>query len=303
MKKAVFIITVLMFALLFSGCNKKRSNTGLDGTMVFPDDSEKVRSQFKVWLNEGVICKKVKDREPVDAATEFYTDDYIKIFCFTKMGCEKPPAAVFHRYSIFRKGLPERASIWEEVHMTELSVESAEFRTWSYKTVSPGKWRIDILAQDKESIIKTFVFNVNGPEKIQQGYEIDPNYKKGTIELVESAICENIENNVPVNPIGTFQLNEGEDFKKVWIWMNFAAQSIPVRVFLRWNRWIRSVDNNDGWSPELTSELSIKGKSFRTRGFKSCQAGKWRLDILASDGATILKTHEFSISKKKEDSI
>ncbi len=41
----------------------------------------------------------------------------------------------------------------------------------------------------------------------------------------------------------------------------------------------------------------LKGKSWRTKGYKTCNAGEWRVDIIGPDGKTILKSYQFEVVK------
>ncbi len=295
-----FLIILLFIGLIFVGCSKKSLNVDIEKTKELPNDSEYVKSEFGIWLNEGVVCKNVVNHKPEDPSLEYNTDNAVKVYCFTKIGCHKPCQLIYHRYSVLREGLSKEQGIWEEVHITELSVKSTNFRTWSYKTVFPNKWRVDVLAPDKKSIIKSYVFKVNGPEKVVGELAIDDSYDVSQIALIKSELCENVENNVPINSSQEFTLSEDENYKKVWIWMKFKCENSPTEIFLRWNRWVKSINGNDGWSPEIVTSLNIKSKIWRTRGYKTCGIGKWRLDILAGDGKTIMKSFEFIIQKNKK---
>ncbi len=293
-------VLFLISSVLFVNCGKKKS----EGTVLsfdLPDNSQQVREDIGIWLNEGVICKEVKQRKPGEHINEITTTGYVKVFFFTRMGCEKPKEnpVFYHRYAILREGLPESKPIWEDVHKIELNIKSTNYRTWSYKTVSPGIWRMDVVASDGESVIKAFVLNVKGPEKKKKEITYDKEYDISQISLDDSSLCEGIENNTPVNPSEVYLLEDGQTTKKVWIWLKLVCEKFPAAIYLRWNRWINSIDGDGGWIPEYISSLAVKGKKWRTRGVKSCAEGKYRLDIIAPDGETIINTYEFEV--KKED--
>lgn len=297
-----FLIIFLFMGLIFIGCGKKSLNVDVEKTKELPNDSEHVKLEFGIWLNEGVVCKNVVNHKPQEPSLEYNTDNAIKVYCFTKIGCHKPGQLIYHRYSVLRERLSKEQGIWEEVHITELSVKSTNFRTWSYKTVFPNKWRVDVLAPDKKSVIKSYVFKIKAQKAVEKPdiLDINDSYDISQIELIESELCENVENNVPINPSLEFILNEQENYKKVWIWMKFKCENFPTKVFLRWNRWVKCIEGNDGWSPEIITSLDVKGRTWRTRGYKSCGIGKWRLDILAGDGKTIMKFFEFIIQRKEK---
>ncbi|MBN1898795.1 MAG: DUF2914 domain-containing protein, partial [Spirochaetes bacterium] len=229
---------------------------------------------------------------------EFYTDDSTKVFLYTRIGCEKPGLPIFHRWSVLREGLPKKGGLWEEMHSSQLWINSTNYRTWTYKTVFPGHWCVDVLAPDNKTIIKSFFFKVKGPKSGEQ-IDFDIQYDITQISLLESELCEKVEDNQPVNPTEVFNVAEDEWGAKVWIYMKLGCKAPPAKIYLRWNRWIKTIDGNDGWSPDVITMLAIKGESWRTRGFKTCQPGLWRLDILAPDGETIMKVFEFEVKKEQ----
>ena len=82
-------VLFLISSVLFVNCGKKKS----EGTVLsfdLPDNSQQVREDIGIWLNEGVICKEVKQRKPGEHINEITTTGYVKVFFFTRMGCEKP---------------------------------------------------------------------------------------------------------------------------------------------------------------------------------------------------------------------
>lgn len=297
--KNLLVIFVLCIGLIFNcGKKDKASINEETGVQEFPNDSQQVKDEFGVWLHEGVLCKNVVNRKPQNLldSSDIKTDQYAKIYFYTRVGALKK-TNIYHRYSILRKGLDE--DLWEEVHKTDLNVKSTNYRTWSYKTLYSGKWRIDLLGPDGKSSIKSFLVNVtNDTPKKEMNF--DPAYDISTISIEDSALCEDVVKNTPVNPNTEFTLPQNETSKKVWLYLKIKAATAPTYVYLRWARWIQSIDGKEGWMTFPLNKLRIGGKSWRTRGMISCQEGRWRLDIIAPDGETVMKNYEFEILPAEE---
>ncbi len=304
MKLKFYLTCFLIGMILITGCGKKEKAEQEVIATIDLYDSESVRTKYGIWINESTLCEDVVNHKPINPANEFHTENSIKIFLFTRIGCDKPGWTIYHRFSVFKESLKQNEELWEEVHITDLQVRLTNYRTWSYKTVYPGKWRADILAPDKKSIIKAYFFNVTGPKKETSSLNYNPDYDMNQLKLIDAELCKGIENNQPVDPSEEFILEGDEQYKKVWAWMKFQCENTPVKVFLHWSRWIESVTGERNWGSEIMYSLEIKGKIWRTTGNKTCKQGKWRLDILGPDRKTILKTFQFQVkSAEKSDSV
>ncbi len=302
----IYISAAMLLVMIFiSTCGKKKESKEHVITVINLYDSEFVKARYGLWVNESTVCRNVVDRRPIDPAGEFHTEDVskpLKVFLFTRMGCDKPFQTVYHRYSRQRESVDQGKKVWEEVHTSTLSIKHTNFRTWTYKTVLPGKWRVDILAPDRKSIIRAHFFTVTGPEKGAASTDqvIDPDYDMGNLKLVDSAVCRGIENNEPIEPTIEFLLGKEEQYTKVWVWMKFDCNKFPTRVFLRWSKRTKSITGEEGMLLEGIYDLDIKGKIWRTKGVKTCSKGRWRLDILGPDRKTVLKTFNFEVKGTEE---
>jgi len=86
---------------------------------------------------EGVVTTAVTERAPVDAV-ESYPASVGRLFCFTRLTGAAGATSVAH---VWYRGE-------EEVARIELPVRSADWRTWSAKTIRPdwrGPWRVEVL--------------------------------------------------------------------------------------------------------------------------------------------------------------
>ncbi|MEJ2200688.1 MAG: DUF2914 domain-containing protein [Desulfuromonadaceae bacterium] len=108
-------------------------------------------SVLALEVAEGVITTQIVERRPVDAVHSYpATSD--RLFCFTRIAGAVGESRVFHVW------------YWEEREMArvELPVKSADWRTWSSKTLLPewaGSWRVEIL-DGEGKLLETFAFNL-----------------------------------------------------------------------------------------------------------------------------------------------
>lgn len=86
---------------------------------------------------EGVITTQISDRAPVDAV-QTYPASVGRLFCFTRVTGAAGDTSVTHVW--YRNGV--------EMLRVELPVRSADWRTWSAKTILPewtGEWKVEVL--------------------------------------------------------------------------------------------------------------------------------------------------------------
>jgi hypothetical protein len=109
---------------------------------VLPKTSAVAQKPDSLASNETNVCKVesivfatgIQDRAPVGGAKEFGPTQH-KIFCWTKLSIQHAPFIVNH--------------IWynddDKVLEVPLRLRYASGRLWSYKTVTPGNWHVDIV--------------------------------------------------------------------------------------------------------------------------------------------------------------
>lgn len=110
-------------------------------------------SENGVKIIEAAACSSVKDRTPQGPGESFeWSMD--RIFIWTRIKCESPPASIRHIY--YFKG--------EKVNDILLKIRSYNWRTWSYKTLSDksyiGPWRVDITSSDGK-LLQSINFEVS----------------------------------------------------------------------------------------------------------------------------------------------
>jgi|WetSurMetagenome_2_1015567.scaffolds.fasta_scaffold00017_63 hypothetical protein len=92
-------------------------------------------------LDSIVFGTGVEQRVPQGTADEFGPSP-AKVFCWTKISIDAAPANIKH--------------IWyngnEKVLEVPMRLRYASGRLWSYKTVTTGQWKVDVVGDDGEVI-------------------------------------------------------------------------------------------------------------------------------------------------------
>ena len=102
-------------------------------------------------MEQGVVCKDVVDREPVEPGESFSVSVH-KLFCFTKIIGAQEPVEVIHVW------------YWKETERARvtLSIEAEAWRTWSSKVIQEheiGEWHVDVLGPNEE-VLETITFEI-----------------------------------------------------------------------------------------------------------------------------------------------
>jgi hypothetical protein len=100
--------------------------------------TEPGESRTGVRIPEVVVCQDVVNRDPVGAG-DVFAKEIPRIYCFTRVVGAEPGSALIHNW-YYQGDL--KASV-------ELTVGSSDYRTWSYKTMTPqwtGEWRVEVLS-------------------------------------------------------------------------------------------------------------------------------------------------------------
>ena len=102
-------------------------------------------------VSEGVITTQIVNRAPVDAV-EILPASVGNLYCFTRATGAAEATTVTH---LWYRGETEVARI-------ELPVKSADWRTWSAKTIPPGwsgKWRVEVRDAEND-LLQTIFFTL-----------------------------------------------------------------------------------------------------------------------------------------------
>ncbi|MBI5062789.1 MAG: DUF2914 domain-containing protein [Desulfatitalea sp.] len=90
-------------------------------------------------IKEAVVCQDVADRAPV-ASADVFAKDLSKVYCFCRVVGMQGEGAIVHNW-YYQGAL--KSSI-------KLPVRAANWRTWSYKAMSPeqaGEWMVEIMTE------------------------------------------------------------------------------------------------------------------------------------------------------------
>jgi hypothetical protein len=100
---------------------------------------------------DATVSRDVIQRAPVDAGDSFPAS-VGRLFCFTRMVGAQSPTEVTH---VWYFGDVERAQV-------KLSVQAAQWRTWSSKIIQPhevGQWFVDVIGPGGK-VLQTLQFKV-----------------------------------------------------------------------------------------------------------------------------------------------
>jgi hypothetical protein len=92
-------------------------------------------------LDSIVFATGIEERAPVGASKVFEPTTR-KVFCWTKISINRAPVTVKH---VWYNGT-------EKVFEMPLRLKYASGRLWSYKTVTPGDWKVDVVNEAGEVI-------------------------------------------------------------------------------------------------------------------------------------------------------
>jgi len=112
-----------------------------------------------------------------------------------------------------------------------------------------------------------------------------PETGEQTLTLVHAAMCESIENLLPVYPAVVFSISKGE----IICFTAFDPVPKKTHVFHKWYKRDRLISRS-----KLTMNPP-KWSSFSSMQLRNVDKGAWRVDITDAND-TILKTLRFSIS-------
>ena len=106
-----------------------------------PAETAAPAPKASVKLEKLVIAKAIENREPGGEAASFGAD-VTKVYCWTKFAVPHPAAKVRYVWSLNGAKIDE--------YEASLNVDVA--RWWAAKTVQPGSWKVEVLAEGGESL-------------------------------------------------------------------------------------------------------------------------------------------------------
>lgn len=101
---------------------------------------EKNGGATSITITEAVVCEDIQNRAPV-GSNDVFPQGVTKLYCFTRVVGAMANTTLTHNW--YHNG-NLKASV-------QLSIASADYRTWSSKTLasqSSGEWLVEILSED-----------------------------------------------------------------------------------------------------------------------------------------------------------
>ncbi|MDD4004897.1 MAG: DUF2914 domain-containing protein [Elusimicrobiaceae bacterium] len=112
-------------------------------------------------LDSAALAAGVENKMPVGEATTFTEAE--KVYCWTRFGSVSASASVRHVWYLGAEKMLE----------VELQVPSSGYRTYSYKTVVPGSWKVEVV-DAAGTVLKTLEFTVAKTETPAEPPAPDP---------------------------------------------------------------------------------------------------------------------------------
>jgi len=107
-----------------------------------------MEAMSSVKVEKLVLATGVEAREPVGEAAEFDTS-IKRIYCWTKVVPQTTPTTLKHVWSADGK----------VINAVSLTLSTSPSRTWSYKTVWPAQWKVEVV-DESGTVIASREFSV-----------------------------------------------------------------------------------------------------------------------------------------------
>ncbi len=117
---------------------------------------EAVKAAPAIQVDKIVVAAGVENKEPVGEAATF-SKSAGKVYTWTKISVEAVPTVIKHVYYLDGKMVRE----------IELKVFSSPYRVWSWKNVTPGKWKVEV-TDEAGTVLASSEFTVTGSETAEE---------------------------------------------------------------------------------------------------------------------------------------
>ncbi|GEM_PF-6162451 len=304
MKKGI-LITIIAISIVLFGCGQnahQSDNTqSLNEVLHIPDVVSP--EGFSFSFEKVALCENVQQHTPIGITDEFTATNAVKVYLYIHVNGEQAPGKLIIRWNKWREQIG-RESLWQEVHTFSLNVPGKDYRTYAYKTVSSGLWRIDIIAPDGSSIVWTKVFPVwsddftkkdyiaiTSPTENAAAYDSpEPN-----IHIINAVLARAIdkENNYALDNPGThFYCDELID-NALWLYVKYTSD-MKCSPILQWSK-----KQNGEFIAVRHSSIQFKDcpeQPFRARYFtKITDPGEYKVELFSPSGKTMLWEQYFDM--------
>jgi hypothetical protein len=117
-------------------------------TLIFVAASVQAAEEKPITVEKIVAATGVENKEAVGEAAEFELAAG-KVYCWTKVTLKTPPATIKHVWYLDEKKVFEQP----------LELKFPSVRTWSYKTVKAGKWKVEV-TDEAGAVLSSVEFTV-----------------------------------------------------------------------------------------------------------------------------------------------
>jgi hypothetical protein len=140
-KTALMLATILAAAPLWAADPAAPARTGDSSLPPMENPAPVTPAQEKtmaaVRVDKIETAQGVENREPLNPSSAF-DNATERVYCWTRITADSTPAVIKH--------------IWyhnnEKVAEVPLNINNSPARTWSYKTVRPGPWKVEVAGED-----------------------------------------------------------------------------------------------------------------------------------------------------------
>lgn len=102
---------------------------------------------IEIKAEKAVVATEIKDKEPIGENTTFSGVE--SVYFWNKITASATPTKIKHVYYLNEK----------MVNTIELEIKGSPYRTWTKKTVLPGKWKVEV-TDEAGTVLSTVEFTV-----------------------------------------------------------------------------------------------------------------------------------------------
>ncbi|MBN8216212.1 MAG: hypothetical protein J0L75_06195 [Spirochaetes bacterium] len=275
--------------LAFFSCSKTPGGKPATAQKASLEDPAKAKAEFGLSVLDAVTCADVKNEQPISPMTEFAPGEGKKVWVHATMQADRD-AATTHRYVKRIETLSGDPEFYVPFHAFSLKVgASKSWKLFSYINAYPGTYRVDLLANDKATVMKSLGFTVTGEASSLPAFLATP----GDLVVESTQTAEGVKNAAPENPGTVFRAKDGS--AKVYLFMKFSKAAAPTTAWLRWSKEVASIDGKTDWTAIYWVPAAVKTSPMTTWYYIGAETGKWKVEVLSADGKKVLAENPFSV--------
>jgi len=137
--RTIFLIGVILTSVMCASTGGATASSGASGAAAHDTDEAPPARLANISVVRATAALGIEQREPVNVGEHFTLDDE-RVYAYSEIE-NGNGTSIRHVY--YHDG--------EQTNEVILTVRADSWRTWSYKTLLPGRegeWRVDIVSQD-----------------------------------------------------------------------------------------------------------------------------------------------------------